>query len=177
MPEARARGYAAIQGELGFTAKVQYPRDFTAATFLRGWWDYDIHGVLRWTCLPSAVLKLTKVCTKPSSIGGYRAVAASLGGAYRGLDASTPIVGVLIQRLLMMQGETLATKPVLENELYKVRLFHRVEMVREQMLLKIIERYGLSPDEVCEAEDMILRSPIPGAISHRVFNVLREVDY
>jgi hypothetical protein len=175
--KAAAKGYAGLQAELGYTAKVQFPTRFQEATFLRGWWEYDVNGVLRWTCLPSAVLKLTKVCTKPSLIGGYSAVAASLAGAYSGLDASTPLVGALVTRLSQVAGSTKATKPVLENEQFKARILEPVRLDRQQMMLKICQRYGVSPDEVEEAEAMILNSPIPGAISHRVFNVLRDVDY
>lgn len=93
-----------------------------------------------------------------------------------------PILGPFLVRLLSLQFEL---RPEQLKELNEIReQEHKIRRTEAfdaldtgSMRAEFSVRYGLSAEEIEDAEELISNAPFPCRLHHRVFFVIAEVDY
>jgi hypothetical protein len=177
---------------LGLNIKTNTSISFEdGATFLRGWWVTAKNGTDKiWMNLPSLSLKIGKVFKDPAIIARkiktsiskenlvFKAVLSSL----KGMPEDYPILGSMIKLSKRLVGQDTTLDPLMNDPYIKEghahKAYGRGECDRKDVLRLMQIRYGLSEEDICEAEDLIDNvHDLPCFVSHPVFERMRDVDY
>lgn len=159
---------------LGFDMKIRVFATPSEATFLKGTWLSDEAGNLRWSPLPSRVLKLTKSLKDFRALfpGTYEEAARKYLACQANMLASfpaVPLLRVLVERFY--DGETRHT------DVEKLRVEASGYDQRVVDWAPLCSRYDTTPEEFLEVESMLRTAPIPSFISHPLFERLARADY
>ena len=142
--------------QCGFKCKYKAHDDVNQMTFLKGWWQFDMKGTLRWVPLPGMVLKIGKTKRDPVLIAknknrneANRICAYALASSPGYVPHDYPIFGkwlVTMKKLGTISNIKLYTtfERTFRNSLYVLDRKLAVEAV--------FKRYGIYEAEILEIE-------------------------
>jgi len=180
---------------LGLRPKIKIWPSLKGATFLKGSFFHSSLGEIGWYPIPNCA-KWGKFLTNPAAMaregGEHRSVVTPHRAALRILQASAlsvkipdnmPIMAAYKRAALRVTEEEEVTAALIER-VKTIRRWRRTDsaasdtVARDEVLDFIEERYGLSQQDVEDAEallDSVVSAPF--FVSHPVFRVMSEVDY
>jgi hypothetical protein len=167
------------QRSLGLLPKLQIFRTMDSCTFLKGWWIIEY-----WVPLPSQVIKLGKILTRPSDI--YRKIpdlqawgraAKAMAKGLGTVPLSYPILGALLSRYLSLSD--CEDDPISEEYKPKVDPITDWEITlhRPRAIQMMCERYDTTEAEIVGLEELYRTVPFPSVISHPLLPRLGKRDY
>jgi len=182
----KSNGVSALercQLELGFLAKLQVHTDLTQATFLKGWW-LPTFGDYQWLPLPSQVVKIGKIMTKPTHIfkmlkplPAWRAAASSMAASYGVVPFDYPLFGMFLLRYTQLSSHVVDLTSFFPDLKYRVRRDDAQPIDRIAALEAMEHRYGLTVQDIEAMEEEIMATAFPGLLVHHGWGIVARRDY
>jgi hypothetical protein len=173
---------------LGLKVKEQWHDRLEDATFLRGWFHRAAPPAHGWAfaALPSVILKAAgKLLKDPVAMardpkGAEMFFSAIMAGIPLSLDY--PIVGAFRALATRCAGASERVQRLVNDayiaEGHRYKVYGGTQVSRESVLNSMFIRYGITPEEVEDAEALIGSvKRIPAFVVHPVFSKMAEVDY
>jgi len=145
--------------QCGFKCKYKSHDDINQMTFLKGWWQFDRMGILRWIPLPGMVLKIGKTKRDPVKIAknkdrkeANKICAYALASSPGYVPHDYPIFGswlIAMKKLGTISNIKLYTR---FERTFRESLY---VLDRELALDAVIKRYGFYLSEILEIEQAL----------------------
>jgi len=166
--------------KLGFESKLKFfdsPLD--GPTFLKGWWVPTAEGKMKWLPLPSAMIKLGKIVTDPSSIFkgketmlAHRMAGKAVAAGYKNVPYDYPILGPFVLRSMRLVDTDVEAY---SRHQFKTALTREeIDLDAEVAIEMFVRRYGFNPIDL---DKQIYSAPFPCILMDDRWVTLAQRDY